>query len=339
MLVAGAWLVPAGAGAQPADDAAPAPAEAEAPPEAAEAQAEDEAEDEAEVRRVESPYVGLSVTPTNPETRAQLKLGDGVGLTVMDVAAQSPAADAGLQRLDVIHRLNDQLLVNQQQLSTLIRLHGSGQEVTLHLFRAGEARDVKVTIGKTQRLVRPHGWRQQIRFAPGGVEVVPLEPRRGDRPRWAANDPDADARRQHIERQMDRLRRELKENEALQDAQRQEIERKLLLMHRQMNAVRGDAPAGGNVTHAMRINDGEHDIEIRTTDDDKHLKVTDAAGEIVFEGPINTDEQRAKVPAEVMEKIEKFEKRARIEIRINRLDMADPARPPEPAEPEPHTLN
>jgi len=242
MLAVGGCLAPSGALGQPADEPANAPAEAEAPNEAAAAEADEG--DEAEARRVDVAYVGLAVMPTNAEARAQLKLGEGVGLTVMDVAEDSPAAEAGVQRLDVLHRLNDQLLVNQQQLGTLIRLHGTGQTVTLHLFRAGEAKDVKVTIGKTQRRVRPGAWRQQIRFAPGGVEVVPMDPRRDGQGPWVRNDPNADAQWQQMEQQMDRLRRELNENEALHDAQRRKIEQVFEAMRRQRAAGHGEAQAG-----------------------------------------------------------------------------------------------
>jgi len=351
MLTLGAGLGAGGAMGQPADEPAEAPADA---PVQAEARAPQAPSDPAEApveaedaRRVEAPYLGLAAMPTNPEARAQLKLGEGVGLTVVDVAEDSPAAEAGIQRLDVLHRLDDQILVNQQQLGTLIRLRGTGQEVTLHLFRAGEAKDLTVTIGKTQRLVRRGAWRRQIRFAPDGVEVVPMDPRRGGRDRWVQHDPDADAAWEQMEQQIIRLRRELGENEALGDAQRRQFERALEAMRQRLAAGRAGAVAGGNLTHAMRINDGEHDIEIRTTDGDKHLKVTDAAGNLVFEGPINTEAQRAQVPAEVMEKIEKFENRARVEIRIHRLDPAPGIVPgiapgndsEEPDEPGPHTLN
>ena len=37
---------------------------------------------------------------------------------------------------------------------------------------------------------------------------------------------------------------------------------------------------------------------------DKHLKATGPDGKVLFEGPINTEEEKAKVPAEILEKVD-----------------------------------
>ncbi len=285
------------------------------------------------------PYLGLAVVPTRAEAQTQLKLGEGVGLTVMDVAEGSPAAKAGVQRLDVIHRLDDQILVNQQQLGTLVRLRGAGQAVTLHVYRAGEAKDIALEIGTTPRRVPAA---PRVRFAPGAIPAELRDPPAGDgdaERAWVGHDPEAEAADERMNQQMQRIRRELQNNEAIQDEQRQRV----MDLMEQMRQHRAQAlgQGGGNIAHAMRINDGEHAIDIRTTDGDKQLKVTDQRGEVIFEGPINTDEQRAAVPADVMAKIEKFEKRARVEIRLDGMAPINPAprQAPAPTQPEPHTLN
>jgi len=331
LAVAGLWtpvmaepVEPGVAPVEQVHDPADVPADAPQPAEQAPA-----------VKRV--PYLGLVLVPTTPEARAQLKLADGVGLTVADVAPNSPAEEAGLQRHDVVHKLDDQIVVNQQQMGTLVRMHGVGADVTLTVYRAGDSVAVPLKIGSTQRrdLVRPV--QHQIRFAPGGVQVVPLDPAGGGLP---ITDEDIEERARQIEAQMERIREEMRRHQGLNDDARQRIEELLEQVQpeapaAQQGQVRLDGPG---VARAMRIADGEHVIQIREANGDKTLKVADTEGNIIFDGPINTEEQRAAVPADVLEKVEKLEKRANVRIQINR--QAVPA--PEPAQPDPdadHQLN
>ncbi|MGE5611259.1 MAG: S1C family serine protease [Bacillota bacterium] len=83
-------------------------------------------------------FLGISTSPVPQVLRQQLKLQNGVGLVVDHVDSGSPAEAAGIKRYDVLQKLNDQLLVNAQQLSVLIRSFKPGEEVTLSLIREGK---------------------------------------------------------------------------------------------------------------------------------------------------------------------------------------------------------
>jgi len=67
--------------------------------------------------------------------RSQLSLPVGVGLVVEVIDEGSPAAKAGLKQYDVLHKLNDQILVNLEQLAILVRTFKPGDEVTLTVLR------------------------------------------------------------------------------------------------------------------------------------------------------------------------------------------------------------
>ncbi len=54
-----------------------------------------------------------------------------------NVVPDSPAA-ATLKKNDVLTKLDDQLLIEQRQLSVLIRNHKDGDEVTLTYIRGGK---------------------------------------------------------------------------------------------------------------------------------------------------------------------------------------------------------
>ncbi|MEZ0389113.1 MAG: PDZ domain-containing protein, partial [Verrucomicrobium sp.] len=70
--------------------------------------------------------------------RAQLPLPAGTGLLVRSVVPDSPAAKAGLQKNDVLVRLDDQILVNSSQLRTLVSTRKDGDAVKLALLRQGK---------------------------------------------------------------------------------------------------------------------------------------------------------------------------------------------------------
>ena len=98
-------------------------------------------------------FLGLSTSPLTPALREQLGLPKGIGLLIESVAKGSPAEAGGLKPYDVLHKLGDQLVVNPQQLAVLIRMHKSGELVTLTIIRQGKP--VDVTVKLTEKDVVP----------------------------------------------------------------------------------------------------------------------------------------------------------------------------------------
>ncbi|MEX2214063.1 MAG: PDZ domain-containing protein [Phycisphaeraceae bacterium] len=134
-----------------------------------------------------------------------------------------------------------------------------------------------------------------------------------------------------------------------QDAMRKQIEamQKQIqsLMQEKMKELhqKGFAPGapGADGGEAQRLNlniaggvasasfsDGTHTLTIKTEDGKKQLTARKKEGNTLYQGHINTDEERAKVPDELRGKLKMLESN-RIEIRGQRLN------PRLPAEPEP----
>lgn len=65
--------------------------------------------------------LGLAVRPLTPELASQLNAKQPDGVVVVDVAQNSPAADAGLQRGDIIHRVNNQDIKGPQDFSAAVQ--------------------------------------------------------------------------------------------------------------------------------------------------------------------------------------------------------------------------
>ena len=93
--------------------------------------------------------LGVHVRATDRTLQRHLKLPPGVGLLVDHVVEGSAAAEV-MEPDDVLHRLDDQILVNVDQLTTLIRMRKPGDTVSLSLIREGQpgVREVVLKLGE-----------------------------------------------------------------------------------------------------------------------------------------------------------------------------------------------
>jgi hypothetical protein len=57
----------------------------------------------------------------------------------------------------------------------------------------------------------------------------------------------------------------------------------------------------------ISYSDDEGSIEIKVDDGKRNLTVKNAKGDVAFDGPINTEEERRKLPADVSKRLEKLE--------------------------------
>ncbi len=105
----------------------------------------------AEPKKVKAAYLGVSASPLTPAMRSQLSLPAGVGLVVDVIDKDSPAAKAGLRQFDVLHKLNDQILVNLAQLAVLVRTFKPGDEITFTVIR--QAKPTTLTAKLTENEV------------------------------------------------------------------------------------------------------------------------------------------------------------------------------------------
>lgn len=104
-------------------------------------------------------HLGVAVNSVPPPLAAQLPadVPPGQGLMVMQVQPGSPAAAAGLQPYDVLLSYDDQRLFSPEQLARLVANDQPGRQVHLKVVRAGQAKDVTVTLAKgAPRMARPH---------------------------------------------------------------------------------------------------------------------------------------------------------------------------------------
>ncbi len=103
------------------------------------------------IPKVGRAWLGLEVSKPEPTVTAHIPaLPAGVGFVVKSIDAGGPAERAGIQEYDLIWRLDDQMLVNEAQLSVLLRLHRPGDDVILHSYRGGQPLEIKLKLGEAK---------------------------------------------------------------------------------------------------------------------------------------------------------------------------------------------
>ena len=103
--------------------------------------------------KVERAYLGvryMDITPDLASSR-DLPVKEGAylfnGESQNAIAANSPAAEAGLKTGDIIKKVDESDVTRRNSLGILLAEHVPGEEVTLTILRDGQEQTVKVTLG------------------------------------------------------------------------------------------------------------------------------------------------------------------------------------------------
>ena len=101
-------------------------------------------------------WLGLRVAKPDETITAHVpSLPQGVGFVVNSLDTGGPAEAAGLRELDLLWKFGDQMLINEAQLATLLRLSNPGEEVVISGFRGGKPLEVKLKLGEAPAPVSP----------------------------------------------------------------------------------------------------------------------------------------------------------------------------------------
>src|SRR5262249_40440800 len=214
-------------------------------------------------RREPVMFLGVVAVPPSPALIEQLGLQPGFGLTVESVTPNSTPDQAGIKRYDLLLQFGDQKLASPSQLSALVRATNEGSDVVLTILRKGQQQ--KVTAKLTKRVPEgARGWGNYMRK---------MMEQSGLPPGWALdiNSDDSNGKRITIRRE-------------------------------------GDGGNSRTTTVDMNrarviIRDDMGEIEVGGDPGKRTLTARKPGGTVIFSGPINTEEERKSVPAELMEKV------------------------------------
>lgn len=236
-------------------------------------------------------FLGVQTEPVGPALQAQLGIAPGTGLAVSSIVPESAAAGV-LQAHDVLLKFDDQILVNIDQLSVLVRNRKPGDKVTLTYLRGGKETKGTVTLGEHEMPKRV-----TMRLEAGGAPGF----------EWHAAAP-------HIAgapaaKEADKLL-------WMMDLGREGGAKRVIRTERagdDMVFVSVDTGVG-----ELKLQDEEGVLELIKNKEGKTLVAKDAAGATVFSGPVNTEAERAALPAGLRERLEKLEAMPGVQFRTDK---------------------
>ena len=244
--------------------------------------------------------LGVETSQVPTVVSEQLGLSKGLGLVVEYVVPDSPAAAAGIQQNDILKMLNEQILIEPSQLRKLLQTFSDGADVTLTILRKGQEQKITVKLTKKERPQR-HSW------APGDKHES----------HWDFDETG------DLGEQMQGLKEQLQEQLG---AQRGAIRGAVMKAHEAARQARDDARRAAReirilskdngTLKATRIDlgqaqivfsDDKGEMKLENVDGKKILTAKDTQGKLLFSGPVETKEDRDKMPADVRERYEKLQ--------------------------------
>jgi len=275
-----------------------------------------ESNPEPESSRKDVPWLGLSTTEATEALASQLDLEPGAGLVVMYVAPDSPAAKSGLRKNDVLVQFDDQSLVHPAQLRKLVRVRKQGDVVKLSYYRAGKRETASVTLRLTRAQSGP--WESEGRALKGNLKELHkqfqdlhLDEAVRDQMRILSQSLgnikiDQKEVRQDIQRGMEQARKAIQE--ALRNVTNADPVRKVLENLAHSGVVVDDKAdvvvrsSGKNVKSMVKSD--ESGTIVLVANPKLHLTAHDKEGTLLFDGPVESAEDRAKVPRDLWERVE-----------------------------------
>jgi serine protease Do len=256
-------------------------------------------------------FLGVETSEVPRVLSEQMDLPRGFGVVVDYVVPNGPAAAAGLQASDIIRMLNDQQIVDPSQLGKLVRSFAEGTSVDLTLLRKGKEVKVSVKLGKKDVPVGhgPFGFEQEWNFDDL------------DKMKFDFKAPDMSAVREAVARAKDEAMR------ARDEAQR--AVRGLRIVTTDDGLTKSTRIDLGKAT--ITFSDDQGELKMESVEGRKMLTAKDAQGKVLYNGPIDTDEERAKLPANVRQRFEKLERQELPKVPAA-PEPAEAPRAPEPQE-------
>src|SRR5438876_7307585 len=255
--------------------------------------------------KVPMTFLGVETSQVPDVVSEQLGLAKGLGLVVEYVVPNSPAASAGIQQNDILKMLNDQILIEPSQLRKLLQTFSDGTDVTLTILRKGQ--EQKITVKLARKEVPRH--HVMMPGMPGGDHDWDFD-ETGD-----------------LNEQMKEMKQQLKEQLKEQlGAQRDVIRGAVMQAHEAAKRAREDARRAAreirilsNDNGALKatkidignaqivFSDDKGEMKVENVDGKKLLTAKDPQGKLLFSGPVETKEDRDKMPADVRERYEKLQ--------------------------------
>ena len=270
-------------------------------------------------------WLGVAIEEAPEALAEQLGLDAGVGLVVTHVSADSPAAKAGLKKNDVLVELAGQSLVHPAQLRKLVQARKPGDKVKLVFYRAGKKQTESATLEKapvrfglfddggksSEDMQHLELFFRELRGLPGATTAaVHAQTKALHDALRNISGPQKEQIEVEIRRGMDEARKAIEEAARELEHNKGSLQKESV---RLKELLRSGINVDDNATVVVRST-GKSSRSLVKTDDtgtiilvgppNLRLTARDKNGKLLFDGEIETDEQQAKVPRELWERVE-----------------------------------
>ena len=277
-------------------------------------------------------FLGVETSDVPRVVSEQLGLAKGFGLVVDYIVPNGPAAGAGVQQNDIIKLLNDQILVDPDQLSKLIRSYPEGTTVTLTVLRKGQEQKIPVKLGKKEVPQRRGGHGMPGEFNMGEMDFGDMGEQMENWKEQMSHNKDmvremvmkAREQAQQVGEQA-REQAEQAREQAREEAQRAREEGRRA--REEAHRVRDESKKDGRINITSNkdgawyntqidlakaqivFSDDKGELRLDHNDGKKILTAKDPQGRLLFSGPVETTDDLAKVPADVRDRYNKLEQK------------------------------
>jgi hypothetical protein len=249
------------------------------------------------IPKVPVTFLGVETSEVPSVVSEQLGLAKGFGLVVDYVVPDGPAVAAGVQQNDIIKMLNDQILINPNQLSKLVRSFAEGTTVTLTVLRKGQEQKITVKLTKKEVPERDswfpehrHGWKGNFNdLGDLGDQMRGLKEQLGDAQHGIIHDAVMKAH-EEARRARDEARRAADE---------------VRMWSRNDGGLKATKIDIGKAQIVFSDDKGE--MKLETVDGKKLLTAKDPQAKLLFSGPVETKEDLDKLPPEVRQRYENLQ--------------------------------
>ncbi|HEV2207923.1 MAG TPA: PDZ domain-containing protein [Verrucomicrobiae bacterium] len=269
--------------------------------------------------RPDEAWLGLGTEEASEALSVQLGLKPGEGLVVAFVAPDSPAAKAGFQKNDVVVSLDGQMLVLPAQFRKLVQMHRPGEQVTLEYIRAGKQAKADATLGKTSDRGPggEPGWPGQLRELKENLDELNGRTRENLHQEMRALHDSLSKAGVDREQVRIEIRRSLEEARRAAETALRQASNQLRTVSDDLKPLEQMAHGGVDLdnksTVVIRRDDHSVQTQVKTDESGTYVIVAnpkmrltahDADGKLLFDGPIDTSQEQAKVPKDVWHKVQ-----------------------------------
>ena len=245
-------------------------------------------------------FLGVHTEKLALSTSHQLNLPDGAYLEVVHVGEGSPAEKVGIQKYDILKNFDDQILINQDQLKQLVQMKKPGDSVSLGLLRKGKKKTIRVeldeiTLAKATKrswgfdpLNRSSFFDEKL-FGNSRIRDL-FDQEFGNDFRFRNQPVDPFPPNFSVPRTPPTSKPDSNGPIHVPDVESQSF-------------------SYSSTQNQMMVTDDEGTLHWTEKDGQKFLRATDPHGKLIFEGAINTAEERAKLPSGLLPRLEKIEKK------------------------------